>query len=628
MKLPFRLLALPAVISVLALQLTGCSEGGNNLVDPVAEQINTITTCDGEKDLCISGQFIDEPVVGLNYSCNQVQDVTDKDGIFTCPNNSVVTFYLQAEKGKHRITLGLYRIKAIGSIGGTRQNGLLQVTPKDLLTGVSAQDAANIKITSEAQVANILRLLQVMDNDGSTDTNVLNRIVISDTDKSQIDLLKADFGVSLFADTANFEKILAPLLGEIAKKGRILPTAQVATARFNQSLPILQAGVYEVSPFITGGSDKAGNRLYTGMVGETTQSLEKAFEGIFFIIDRDAKAIGLGLEWRDTLNIATLDNTLLQKVVFDKAPAPLTFASQDVGFDITGNIKPDFKLFAENGDTIEITQGVMTKGNLLGNDFFYRNVYGLTSSDTVDVKNFGKWRRTGTLALEGTTNMSKIRDTSPYFDGAIWKTKANSPTTPVFPLHLKLTLRDSDTITCKDIGCPVGVDNTMGISILENGNIITDINNNCRPVNNMVEVADPNQASDLLEEHRLGLVSAVFQDATTGPAISPIIMVDSWAKNDPKWKNFYGMFMGVQSGAAGGPKVQINIARVLDKIVTIENQKDDQEAGSGVAAIWTNYIKMLTAFSTKPAEKQTLEANKAQGYISNIEVQDCNTFLK
>jgi hypothetical protein len=105
-------------------------------------------------------------------------------------------------------------------------------------------------------------------------------------------------------------------------------------------------------------------------------------------------------------------------------------------------------------------------------------------------------------------------------------------------------------------------------------------------------------------------------------------MVDSWAKNDPKWKNFYGIFMGVQSGAAGGPKVQINIARVLDKIVTIENQKDDQEAGSGVAAIWTNYIKMLTAYSTKPAEKQTLEANKAQGYISKIEVQDCNTFLK
>jgi hypothetical protein len=555
--------------------------------------------------------------------------VTDKDGIFSCPNNSVVTFYLQAEKGKHRITLGLYRIKAIGSTGGTRQNTLLQVTPKDLLTGISAQDNTNFNATSEAQISNILRLLQVMDNDGSVDTNVLNRIVISDADKSQIDLLKSDFGVNLFADSANFEKILDPLLVEIAKKGRTLPTAEVAKARFNRSLPILQAGVYEVSPFITGGSDRAGNRLYTGMVGETTQSLEKSFEGLFFIIDRDAKSIGLGLEWRDTLNIATLDSTLLQKIIFKKVPAPLTFASQDIGFDLAGKIKPGFKLFAENGDTIEITQGLMKSGNLLGNDFFYRNVYGLTSSDTVDVSHFGKWRRTGTLALEGSTNMSKVRDISPYFDGSIWKTKANAPLTPIFPLHLKLTLRDSDTATCKDIGCPVGVDNTMGISILENGNIITDLNNNCRPVNNMMEVVDTNKPSELLlEEHRLGLVSAVFQDATTGPAISPIIMVDSWAKDDLKWKNFYGIFMGVPSGAVGGPKVQINLSRVLDKVVSIENQKDDQAAGSGVAAIWTNYLKMLTAFSTTPVEKQTLEANRAQGYISKIEVQDCNTFLK
>ena len=31
MKLPFRLLVLPAVISVLTLQLSGCGEGGNDL---------------------------------------------------------------------------------------------------------------------------------------------------------------------------------------------------------------------------------------------------------------------------------------------------------------------------------------------------------------------------------------------------------------------------------------------------------------------------------------------------------------------------------------------------------------------------------------------------------------------
>ena len=626
MKLPFRLLVLPAVISVLTLQLSGCGEGGNNLADPVAEQINTITTCDGEEDLCTSGQFIDEPVVGLNYSCNQVQDITDKDGIFTCPNNSVVTFYLQAEKGKNRITLGLYQIKAVGNISGLRQNTLLQVTPKDLVTGISAQDNTGLNVASDTQVANILRLLQVMDSDGTTDTDVLNRIVISDTDKSHIDLLKSDFGVNLFADSASFQKILEPLLVEIAKKGRTLPSIEAATARFNRTLPILQSGVYEVSPFVVGGFDNAGNRLYTGMVGETTQSLEKSFESLFFIVDRDAKSIGLGLEWRDTLDIATLDTTLLQKILLDKSPTPLTFTSQDIGFDVTGKVKPEFKLLTESGDTIEITQGVMTKGNLLGNDFFYRNVYGLTTSDTVDSTSFGKWRRTGALALEGTVNISKVRDTAPYLDAAIWKTKDSSSSAPIFPLHLKLTLRDSDAKTCPSTGCVVG---EMGISILENGNIITDRNNNCRPVNNMMEIADPTKPSDLLiEEHRLGLISAAFQDATTGPAIAPIIMVDSWAKNDLQWQNFYGFYMGVQSGAAGGPKVQINLAKVLDKIVSIENQKDEQEDGSGVPAIWTNYIKFLTAFSTKPAETQALALNQAQGYVSKIEVQDCNTFLK
>ena len=34
------------------------------------------------------------------------------------------------------------------------------------------------------------------------------------------------------------------------------------------------------------------------------------------------------------------------------------------------------------------------------------------------------------------------------------------------------------------------------------------------------------------------------------------------------------------------------------------------------------------AMFTKPAETQALALNQAQGYVSKIEVQDCNTFLK
>ena len=622
MKLPFCSLVLPAVISVLTLQLSGCGEGSSNLVDPVPvaeQQSNIITSCDSAKELCTSGQFIDEPVVALNYECNQVKGLTDKEGVFTCPNNSVVSFYLQAEKGKYRINLGSYLLKAVGNVSGLRQSTLVQITPKDIV-----KDGSDSSGTYTVQISNILRLLQVLDSDGNNESSdVLRRIVISEAEKSKIDLLESDIAASIFADNDLFIQKIQPFLTAI---GKTLPNVQSAIDRFNKSLPVLQSGVYEVSPFVVGTVDKTNKKLYTGMLGETTQSNIKAIEGLFFILDRDAKSIGLGVEWQDTQDSAEINTTLLQKILFDKQPKPLVFTSENMGFDTAGKIKSGFKLLADNGDAIEITQGVMLKGNILGNDFFYRNVYGLASTEAVDVTKLGKWKRTGSLALEGTANISKTRNVSPFLDDTIWKTKDNDAK-PIFPLHLKLTFRDSDVKTCSTTsGCTVGI---MGISILENGNIITDLNNNCRAVTNLMEQADPAFPTELLiQEHRLGLVTAAFKDTTSGSAISPILLVSDWAKNDPTWSKFYGIYLGTQSGATGGPKVQINIASVRDKIVSIENQKDDQAAGSGVNAIWTNYIKFLTAFSTKPVDAQTLAANQAQGIISKIEVQDCNAFLK
>ncbi len=72
-------------------------------------------------------------LLALNYDCNQVKGLTDKEGVFTCPNNSVVSFYLQAEKGKYRINLGSYLLKAVGNVSGLRQSTLVQITPKDIV---------------------------------------------------------------------------------------------------------------------------------------------------------------------------------------------------------------------------------------------------------------------------------------------------------------------------------------------------------------------------------------------------------------------------------------------------------------------------------------------------------------
>ena len=610
MKLPFHSLVFSAVISVLTWQLSGCGEGSNNLVDPVAEQqANTITSCDAVKEQCTSGQFIDEPVFGLNYACNQVKGITDKDGIFSCPNNSVVTFYLQAEKGKYKITLGSYLIRSIGSVTGVRQPTLLQVTPKDLITG---------------NLVSVLQLLQVMDSDGYNDqNNISNRIVITDVDKSYIDLIARDLTtVDLSNTNAAFEEILKPLT---TKLGKTLPTPAVATARFEKSLAVLQSGVYEVSPFIVGITNTAGNKFYTGMVGETTQSNEKAFEGLFFLIDRDAKLIGTGLEWRTTINLAESDNALLQKVLFTNTPKELRFASPEIGFDTTGVIKSNFKLIAEDQSIIQITQGLMAKGNLLGNDFFYRNVYGLASTEAVSQGYLGKWQRTGTLNLTGSVTISKTRNISPFLDPEIWKTKDND-VKPIFPLHLKLTLTDNDFTTCQGTGCTVG---SMGISILDNGNIISDRNNNCRAVDSdMVELLDTNTPADLLlQEHRLGVVSATLQDAKVGASISPIILVDDWAKSDLEWSKFFGVFMGMQSGVAGGPRIQINLANIRSKVVSTQNQQDEKDTNPSTVAKWSNYNKLLKAYS-KSVDTRDIAINQAQGIISKIEVQDCNAFLK
>lgn len=609
MMLPFRLLILSTVISVLVLQLSGCGESSNNLNDPATEQINTITKCDSKTDICTSGQFIDEPVSGLNYSCNQVTGITDSDGFFSCPNNSVVTFYLQAEKGKYKITLGSYLIKSIGNIIGSRQNTLLQITPKDI---------------TKSDSTGILQLLQLMDSDGyNNKTDVLNRIVITNNDKRFIDLLARDLSASEVTNTTILAKALEPI---IAKLERPLPLPTDAISRFERSLKVLQSGVYEVSPFIVAVADKSNNKFYTGMVGQTPLSNEKAFEGLFFIIDRDEKLIGTGLEWRPTLDLTSTDDVLLQKVLFDTVPQQLQFSSQDVGFNTNGTIKANFKLIADDQSIIEITQGVMSKGNLLGNDFFYRNTYGMATTEAVTQTDLGKWKRTGTIDLTGSVTISKTRNISPFLDASIWTTKENSQT-PVFPLHLKLTLKDKDLTTCAGTGCLVG---DMGISILENGNIISDVNNNCRAVDaDMKELFEQSSPADLLlTEHRLGVISTTLQDDTVGAAISPILLVDNWARNHAEWGKFFGFYMGMQSGLAGGPKVQINITNVRNKVVSIQNQKDEQEAGRGSTALWANYVKLLTAYSKVPATAQTLAINQAQGYVSAIEVQPCNSFLK
>lgn len=622
MKLTHRLLALPALIALLS----ACGEASNDLADPIAntDELTTIT-CQ-EKDFCISGQFVDEVVVGLNYTCNLVEGITDDDGVFTCPNNSVVTFFLKSATGNRKIDIGKYRVRTLGNASSSNLIKInLIVTPESLLTSVDTTADGDTPV----KLPNVLRLLQALDNDGHTGNNAINRIVIDPKDKKAIDELPVDVVVTDFArTTADFDNLLKPMFDTIAGKSISSITPEQALARYQSFLPVIHGGVYEIVPNIAGVVNNDKSQTFNGMFGRFSNSDLHSMVSMFFLVDREGKTIGNGLEWQNTFTDAELNNDLIvSRLLFGVAPTNLEFSSTDMGFDGDGKVKPNFILNSTTGK-VKITQGTLLKGSIAGSERFYRNTYGLTDTEALDSTKLGKWQRLGNdnaLQLTGTFNLQKNRDINMYLDSTIWRTIDNIAVgdKPIFPLHLTMRLKDGDrTAICGGVGgngCLVG---DMGITILENGNIITDRDNNCGAVDS-VTLQD---SASAMQEHRLGLVATVLRDTTQQavPLIAPLMLVGSWAGQLPStdpWQKFYGIYMGVSAGFPGGTKMQIDISRILDNIVSIQHQQDEQ-ASYGVTPVWTNYIKSMRSYSMTTEQKTAIKP-ELSGLVTSVQTQAC-----
>lgn len=618
MKQRYRLLALPVLIAAL----TACGEGSNTLADPKVTEAETTTSCQ-DKDFCISGQFVDEPVAGLNYSCNLIEGVTDEDGVFTCPNNSVATFFLKSASGKRKIVLGQYRVRTLGSdtLSNLMKINLL-VTPEDLLTVVTNQGTS-----TPVQLSNVLRLLQALDSDGTTNNTAINRIVIDPKDKRAIDELKADVVVSDFArNETDFDALLQPMFAAITNKSISTVTTAQALARYQKSLPTIHSGVYEVVPNVASVINSDSTQTFNGMFGRWGNTDQYSMVSMFFLIDREGNPIGNALEWQNTFTADQLNKDLIiNRLLFGVAPTHLDLNATGTMFETNGKLKSNFMLDATAAQ-LRFTQGTSFKGVITGSERIYRNVYGLTDTETIDVSKLGKWQRIKsdgvTQIAEGTFSLQRNRDINLYLDGSIWKTADNISVgeKPVFPLHLKLTLRDGDrTAACGTTGCLVG---EMGITILGNGNIITDRDNNC----SIVDSTTLQDSTTAMQEQRLGLVATVLRDASQKavPLVVPIMMVGSWARQLPDsdpWKKFYGVYMGASAGFPGGTKLQLDISRALDNIVAMQHQKDEQEA-YGVMPVWTNYVKSMQSYSMAAADKTAIKP-ALSGLISSVKTQDC-----
>lgn len=653
MRVPFKLRAI-SVLSLAIFQLSGCGEGGSNLANPVLDRTTTITSCQGE-NICVSGQFVDEPVVGLNYSCNLVSGVTDGDGVFTCPNNSIVTFFLKASGSERKIILGQYRINALGSnTSGATVQSLIQMTPRDLTKVSPYYPEQDLESSDAIKVTNMLRLLQALDSDGYSETNpALNRIVIKDTDKQNIDILLKDVESSDFAMRSTFDALMQPIFDKMNKPTALSNiTDKQAQDRFKIGLKQLSVGVYEISPLIFPIAENASSVSYSAMLARGAAN-NYSLIGLSFLIDRENKTIGTGLEWQATLSDSDITNGLLfQKLVTDNTKIANTvfFDSDNAGFDLSGKVS-NFKLNVtgtgverdvnENGqlvrktffDSMALDTGVIAKGVILPTQGFYKLAFGTT--DDSPSANLGTWSRrdnNNQNVKTGTYTLTKSRVVTSLLEPSIWKTAENINVSekPIFPLHLRLTFRDSSEDTACSVtkeGCLIG---TVGISILENGNIITDMDNDCSAVDKTTlkdlayDPLKPVNSSNFVDnssvqEHRLGFVSTVLRDANTSAireAIAPVVLVGTWAENssDTAWRKLFGVQLGV------APKIELDVANVINGVITLKNQENEQET-HGVTAKWTNFIKAYRLYSK--SEQANIKAADSAGKVTSIQTQAC-----
>ena len=188
------------IVSVVILLLCGGCGGGDSNNDAVT----SVTT---------TGQFIDDYVQGLEYSCSSgTSGVTNSLGEYTCNAGDDVTFYLGA------VSLGT--VAAQGSL----------ISPYNLFPG--NEDAA----------INLARLLQSLDSDNDPDNGV---IVLNE---ALIALLPADTDFSSASFTDDIESVLpapfalisaadakAHLEDQIVLHGGVLPNRGVA--------PVADAGL-------------------------------------------------------------------------------------------------------------------------------------------------------------------------------------------------------------------------------------------------------------------------------------------------------------------------------------------------------------------------------------------------
>ena len=632
-------------MSLLAAGLAACS-GANNTINSSAggTDSNTLTKC-GESQNCVRIEFIDDPVINLNYSCSPVVNVTDETGVAICPANSRVEFYLQSTKSKRRVVLGAFLVQP--PEGVRKDLVLLRVTPLDLLG-----DRADISQLSDPKAAaaiNIARFLQALREHDSAKKEIepfiatapVNRIRITNALKDQLDLLPEDISAVDFGS----EQFLTKLKPFLDATARTPISAEQAQNRLLTTLKAVKTGIYYGTPAVTLPSSVGGGTVLDGLTGTNgINDLRLGIEGkadpdpqsdnsgllrstmaLFSLVDREGRHIGHAMQWTGRANTPEGVYNLYRQNDFERLE-PVTDLG---GFDpITDKVNGQWRWRSVNTPQkiIDFNEGKLIRNfGMLGSKQLYENI---TADKAVPpAGTLGVWvqrpvlitKPDGTVEtlpqINGTATISRAMSVNSFFDRSVWRTRDTVTSGRfVFPLHMTLRFRYGNAQN----GCPQGCNDlpNLSVTILENGNIISDFApaqpeqpalgaaGNCLAV-------DPVTLKDSagVQEYRVGVVRAAYtgsnpQDAFIGPTM--LFSGEVFGKHD-----------GLQIATlATSPRVKINIAGAISDTpsptinITDSSRQDNELEGQDPAA----WINVYNAFLASRVTTNLTEAQK-QPYI-------------
>lgn len=630
------------LVAVTGLALVSCGGESNNLQDPTAGAVANCSDL-GSAATCVTGRFVDDVAYNVNYECGlatgaKVKAVTTTDGAFTCPEGGSVTFSVinpdHSTDTDKKIILGSAVVVRPADIYGAGSGGTTvyaYLTPRNLTNDTTS--ATDFSVAT----LNIVRLMQTLGRDPTTEGTPAHRVVLADDDKRLLTSLAAtvlstDFYLPAASDPSNpgvdtFDYKVKDYLQSLPDAQKhVLITADKAKQALQRGIYSIASGMYTVPGSIisTASSSTATSAGISGAQNGST-----LLGTMSVLVDRQGRMLGNGvysLEPSSTPNQTLWTNPkamdLIASGIADTNGYPLwpnnsllTSVSLQLR-DATDNITS--KVF-------NIVQGTMDRQAIAGTGDIYTNLFG----GAVDSTQLGRWTLmdSSTVVIDKDFTVISLEHApaaAPNLDPDVWVGNTDNIAAKL-PLAVTLTFCDSDTVTapaaaCNNTGAVLA---TVPVVLLQDGNIASDNNGRCGVGLDPATL----KYSDNAAEFPLGTVSNVFNTAQSDGTYTMMSLLLT-IPNNSTYKTLspylpYSQLNG-NFGLASLLRVD-GTAATNSKFAKLYNSTSVSSGGSTTIvytvdqAQWGNYLTVLKYFqanSTAPSDSNTtVLLNSSHGHV-------------